>query len=441
MLNSFKQFGKQFSVQGFSSSFIAVVSTQIGGMILGYAVSIFLSNQLSEGQFGLWSYLFQSIIPIAIVLVLYGNHHFIVRELTQLVSLNQAKQAWAVFKQSIGWSLLILFAFGIFFLVSFPALIESQDFSFRGAFLTILIVGLFAAGRIRQSYQQVVGQSSISQIPERILLPLFFLIGTWGWLTFYKTELVVDEVLLIYTICFLTVILGSLTIIKKLRSTDNARTSTDKLEEKTHKTRKYFFLLGVVDIIDTNVDLILLKELAGFEEIAYFSVAKRISFLLNLILFSTNYTLFPTASALFSQGKKMLVQRQIYKIVKVNTVIASAGVVVLLLLKPWILGLFGDSYESEISWSLYGLLLFVQWINILLGVPSLVMNISGNEKYSLVVFLGGILLQIGLAVAFIPQFGIIGMAWVHLINTIFWNLTLGFVAKKKTGLNVTFLIQ
>jgi O-antigen/teichoic acid export membrane protein len=125
----------------------------------------------------------------------------------------------------------------------------------------------------------------------------------------------------------------------------------------------------------------------------------------------------------------------------VNTVIASAGVVVLLLLKPWILGLFGDSYESEISWSLYGLLLFVQWINILLGVPSLVMNISGNEKYSLVVFLGGILLQIGLAVAFIPQFGIIGMAWVHLINTIFWNLTLGFVAKKKTGLNVTFLIQ
>ncbi len=441
MQNPIKQFCKQFSVQGFSSSFIAVALTQIGGMILGYAVSIFLSNHLSDEQFGLWSYLFQSIIPIAIVLVLYGNHHFIVRELTQLVSLNRTKQAWRVFKRSITWSFLILFVFGIFFSVSFPVLIESQYFSFRDAVLTVLIIGLFAAGRIRQSYQQVVGQSGISQIPERILVPLLFLIGIWGWLTFNQTELFVDEVLLVYTICFVTVLLGSLTLVKKLSSYRGLQTSTEELEEKTVKTRKYFFLLGVVDIIDTNIDLILLKELAGFEEIAYFSVAKRISFLLNLILFSTNYTLFPTASALFAQGKKMLVQKQIYKIVKVNTVIASVGVVVLLLLKPWILGLFGDSYESEISWSLYSLLLLVQWVNILLGVPSLVMNISGNEKYSLVVFLGGILLQIGLAVVLIPHFGIIGMAWAHFINTIFWNLTLGFIAKKRAGLNVTFLFR
>jgi len=408
-------------------------------MLLGYIVSIQLTRLLTPTDFGVWSYIFQSVIPIGLVLVLYGNPHFLVRELVQLLAKKELKTAKKLLKESVLLSSIVFLIVGLIMFLSGDLIFGGSGLGWLGTIIVIVVTGLLAVGRIRQSFQQVIAQSGISQIPERVVLPTLFLVSLFVLGTYMGQVFELELVLQVYVVCVAIAVGVGFTVLKPLQTVVSDQIVGKGQQPKTRKTRKYFFLLSVVDIIDTNIDLILLKYLVGFEEIAFFSIAKRISFLLNLILYSTNYTLFPIASSWLTEGRREELQQRIFKVVKINTLIATLGVIVLLVLKGWILNFFGERYATEIGFALYGTLLLIQWVNVILGLPGLLLNISGNERYSLVVFTVAIILQIVLSIWLVPLYGIIAMALVHLINTLFWNVSLGMIAKRKTGLRATFL--
>jgi O-antigen/teichoic acid export membrane protein len=209
---------------------------------------------------------------------------------------------------------------------------------------------------------------------------------------------------------------------------------------KEKVSRKHFFLLSLVDIIDTNIDLFLLKTFEGFEEVAFYSVAKRIASLVNMILFAANYSFSPIANKLLAMGSVDVLQAKIYKIVRLNIALGTVLIAVLLILKRPILSLFGEVYENHIGWDLYGLLLLSQWFNLALGMPGVLLNATGNERFALYTFTGCILLQALLAAWLLPVLGVVGMAGIYCFIILFWNVVLGVIAKRKTGVRSTFFI-
>lgn len=419
------------------SAFIMVGIVQVLGMGLNYGVNIWLANQFTVSEFGVWSYSFQTIILIFMAFALVGNPQFIVRETIR----NIASQRWdaikSTLKRSSGLSaiglivssLVLYFGAGFWYKTDVP----SSNFM-----LFLVLYGVtFSIGRLRQSYQQATGQNKYSQIPERIVQPIIF--GVIIIVFYMGADWGISDAIRVYSISSLIAVVGSFFFIKSISTLQKENASKSPIAVSRKKvTRKYFFLIAVVDIVDSSVDLYLIKQL-GFEEVAFYSVSKRIASLVQMILVASNFTFIPLLNQYFIQEDKTYLQKRIYKVVGLNIAIATLLVIALLISKDLLLGLFKSDYVEGVSWLLYFLALLAQWFNIALGMPGAILNVSGNEKVTFYTFSCAILLQLILGQWIIPFYGMEGMAFVYVVNTIFWNLTMAIIARRKTGLKSSFL--
>lgn len=427
----------------YSITFLSVAGTMVAGMALNYGIGALLSNRMSVADFGIWSYTFQTIMMVLIVVGLYGNGNFLMRELIKHISTGNFQQSQKVLKASVGYSLLFTLIAIVLYILARNALYTKDllDFRFFGGVAVAVLALTF--GRLRQAYQQATGQNSISQLPERVVQPVIFL----ALVLFYlgaDASWQLEDVIVMYAIASGIAFAVGLFPLKKLNKLPEfaeqgieEHTNTDTKEKVS---RKHFFLLSLVDIIDTNIDLFLLKTFEGFEEVAFYSVAKRIASLVNMILFAANYSFSPIANKLLATGNKDALQAKIYKIVSLNIILGTALIAVLLLFKGPLLSLFGEVYEHRIGWDLYGILLLSQWFNLALGMPGVLLNATGNERFALYTFTGCILLQALLAAWLIPVLGVVGMAGIYCFIILFWNVVLGVIAKRKTGVRSSFFI-
>lgn len=427
----------------YSITFLSVAGTMVAGMALNYGIGALLSNRMSVADFGIWSYTFQTIVMVLIVVGLYGNGNFLMRELIKHISTGNFQQSQKVLKASVGYSLLFTLIAIVLYILARNALYTKDllDFRFFGGVAVAVLALTF--GRLRQAYQQATGQNSISQLPERVVQPVIFL----ALVLFYlgaDASWQLEDVIVMYAIASGIAFAVGLFPLKKLNKLSEfaeqgieEHTNTDTKEKVS---RKHFFLLSLVDIIDTNIDLFLLKTFEGFEEVAFYSVAKRIASLVNMILFAANYSFSPIANKLLATGNKDALQAKIYKIVSLNIILGTALIAVLLLFKGPLLSLFGEVYEHRIGWDLYGILLLSQWFNLALGMPGVLLNATGNERFALYTFTVCILLQALLAAWLIPVLGVVGMAGIYCFIILFWNVVLGVIAKRKTGVRSSFFI-
>ncbi len=427
----------------YSKTFISVGATMVGGMILNYGISALLSNQMSVADFGIWSYTFQTIVMVLIVIGLYGNGNFLMRELIKHIANKNVLMSKRVVRESLSFSVLFSAVAVILFFLARNTLYSEGLLDLR-FFAGVAIATLaLTFGRLRQAYQQATGQNAISQLPERIIQPSIFI----ALVVFYlgaDDSWLLEDVIVIYAVASGIAFAVGLLPLKRLIQLPDFKGSDAIQAENTvpnqKVSRKHFFLLSLVDIIDTNIDLFLLKTFEGFEEVAFYSVAKRVASVVNMILFAANYSFSPIANKLLATGKKDILQEKIYKIVRLNIILGSALVLVLILLKNPLLSLFGEVYKEGIGLDLYVLLLLSQWFNLALGMPGVLLNATGNERFALYTFTGCILLQALLAAWLIPILGVVGMAIIYCFIILFWNLVLGVMAKRKTGVRSTFFI-
>ena len=302
----------------------------------------------------------------------------------------------------------------------------------------LIVYGVvYSIGRLRQSYQQATGHNKYSQIPERIVQPVLFMIAIFFF--GINQEWTVDNVIVFYTFSSLVAVFGSLFFIKKLdKLILENRDATPVISNKKHVTRKYFFIISVLDIVDSSVDLYLIQEL-GFEEVAFYSVSKRIATLIQMLLVASNFTISPLINVHFIKGEKAKLQSRIYKVIGLNILLATLMMVGLLLTKDFLLGLFKAEYIEGVSFSLFFLTLLAQWFNVFFGMPGVLLAASGNERYASYVYGIAILIQLVAGKLVIPVYGVEGMALVYVVNTIFWNLAMAIIARKKTGLKSSFV--
>ena len=419
------------------SSFLVVGFVQAAGMGLNYGVNIWLTRNLTVKDYGIWSYSFQTLVMVFMAFALVGNPQFILRETVRNIAAHKWDSIRATLKRSIGLTsiAIIIGSLVIYFGATFW---YEKNIPSNFYLLFLLLYGItLTFGRIRQSYQQATGQNKYSQIPERVIQPMLFLLLIF--LLYEKSEMDSDGVIFYYGISSLIALGVSIFFIKKISLLEKENQSNTPLEKQKRKvSRTYFFLIAMVDIIDSNVDLYLIKSI-GFEEVAFYSVSKRIASILQMLLVASNYTFLPLLNQYFIKEDKKYLQKRIYKIVGLNIAIATVLFVALLVAKNFLLGLFDEKYVEGVSFTLYFLALLAQWVNLSLGMPGAILNVSGNEKYTLITFALAIVVQLVLGKWIIPLYGMEGMSFVYVVNTVFWNLTMAIIARKKTGLKSSYI--
>ncbi len=94
--------------------------------------------------------------------------------------------------------------------------------------------------------------------------------------------------------------------------------------------------------------------------------------------------------------------------------------------------LYGEQYRDV--YSLLVVLCFGNLVNAMTGSVSLVLNMTGNEKYCLMIASFSLLLNVILMTILVPVYGIIGAAWAIVVSVAISNICMAKIALDKTEL-------
>ncbi len=199
-----------------------------------------------------------------------------------------------------------------------------------------------------------------------------------------------------------------------------------------------FGAIGGVQIINSNLDILMIGALMGSLETGLYRAATSLAGIASFGLVVVNLVIMPKVAALHKSGDKKEMQDLLFRSVVMITLTALVGGLVLLFGGPLLLStLFGESY-ADAYWPL-AILAAGQFANAFFGPVALILNMTGLEKLTLLGVSFAAIANVGLNLALIPIYGIEGAAIATSSSLVLWNVALAIILKFKTGLNCTIV--
>ena len=198
-------------------------------------------------------------------------------------------------------------------------------------------------------------------------------------------------------------------------------------------TAKSLFVIIILLQTTQWVGQLILGVFGTPQEVAIFATAQRTAMLVSFVLISVNAIAAPKFAEAYKKGE----YDEIRKVAKISSRImffVSVPVVsIMLLFSSWLMGLFGAEFDrGEV---ILRILVIGQFVNVLTGSVGYLLQMTGNEKiFRDSVFISSLIMIFG-SVVFIPNFGIVGAAWVSTIAIATQNLLCVYQVKKKLGFN------
>ena len=94
---------------------------------------------------------------------------------------------------------------------------------------------------------------------------------------------------------------------------------------------------------------------------------------------------------------------------------------------------FGSEYEGSV-WILLMIIAVGQFVNVFFGSVGNVLNMTGNERFSLIGMILGLVTNVVLAVILIPKYHAVGAALSCSAGIIVWNITLAVFVKRQLNI-------
>lgn len=181
------------------------------------------------------------------------------------------------------------------------------------------------------------------------------------------------------------------------------------------------WLGSVLHLVLSWADTAMLSAWLTETDVAHYRAAFRLAALLTFTQFAVNALGAPTFGALHAAGDKPGLRRTVHRIGWLNTAVALPGLVVLWVLGPWLLSLWGPSFVREEAVTALGLLALAQALNALSGPVMYLLNMTGGERAGLAILGVSALVQLAVGYWLVPLHGLVGAAISAALGMVVWN--------------------
>jgi len=181
------------------------------------------------------------------------------------------------------------------------------------------------------------------------------------------------------------------------------------------------WLGSVLHLVLSWADTAMLSAWLTETDVAHYRAAFRLAALLTFTQFAVNALGAPTFGALHAAGDKPGLRRTVHRIGWLNTAVALPGLVVLWVLGPWLLSLWGPSFVREEAVTALGLLALAQALNALSGPVMYLLNMTGGERAGLAILGVSALVQLAVGYWLVPLHGLVGAATSAALGMVVWN--------------------
>lgn len=167
--------------------------------------------------------------------------------------------------------------------------------------------------------------------------------------------------------------------------------------------------------------------------IGIYNVCIKIATLTSFTLLAINSILAPKIAKSYNEGDEVLYKRLIRFSTKLNFLLSTIVIVIILIFSEFLLSIFGN--EFIIGKNILFILCIGQMINSFSGSVGVILQMIGQQKVYQNFVLIALVLNLILTLFLTPKYGGMGAATATVVSMAFWNL--GCAAYLKLKLNIT----
>jgi len=421
----------RFLFKGTLGSFLIKIITGF----LTLTTSVVLARTLGPKEYGLYSYAI-TVAAFLTIFATFGLPDFLTRQ----VSIYQTNGDFLYVKRLFRWSFIVVLIgttilFSVPFIISFLNVPLPDSLSFELFVFALVAVPLMSLLAVLSSVLRGLKLVLLAQMANGIIRPLVLLILVIVLFLIFegganaKTAIVCQliSLLIAFVVCFFFVINAT-----KEKNTNNCNLG----DKRWLLDLLPFFLIGLLQIINSRVDILVLGFFRESTSVGNYQVSLRLAELVSFILISVNGVFAPVVAELKTKNDLVMLQKMVTKSVRWVTCLALPLCLALFVFSTEILEfLFGSEYVAGDN----ALRIFVvgQFVNCLMGSVALLLNMSGHQSDTLRVTGLSAIINISLSLLLVPMYGINGAAIASVVSLVVWNVLLSFLATMRLGIHTT----
>lgn len=400
-------------------SSLKVLSIKILGVFVLFSLSMFLTNYFPPELVGQYDFVRTLLMIIGGLSVLgmdqsiiYYSGFFKTQD-----SLGSLKSTY--FKMLV----LIVLACGIFWVLNslIPNYFINNLFNKPEASLlfnkVILALSFYAVTFLNIDMLRALNKTILSELFRNIFRHLPFLFLAIYLVSTSNEAYLIDA----YLWSFASLAVISFIIIYKLILKSNLKDKVTNLSYRNIFLKSYPMAISAIAyFLMQSIDILLLAKYSTFDDVAYYSVAVKLSTISTLALLSINIIAGPKIAEFYSSKSIDKLRRLLKNSNRLILVLTLPVLIILSFFSKWILGLFGENYI--IAQNALLILLAGQFFNFLLGPLGVYMNMTGKQNKLQRILLLGLLINIVLNIIYIPKYGMIGAAISTVISMVCWKI-------------------
>lgn len=404
---------------------------------LGFALSIALARLLGTAEFGTYSYIIAWASLFAVV-ANRGLSELLVRE----VAVFKGEKQWPLLRGIISYGNRVSMGITLVACVGLSLLIWG-GFRPLGTdnamlpFLGLILAALLALNAHRQATLRGLGHTRVALVPEYAARPVLMLLLI-GVSVVFAQPLQSESAITLYVLAtFIALMIGAKLLSINLQKLDTGRDLQHHRQEWFSSSRHFLLIAGML-VINAQADKIMLGAMGFVDQVGLYSVAAQIASLAGMSLIAVNVAVSPSVVRYLKNGQLNDLQLLLTKSSRLALMTSSLMAVVLILLTPFMLSLFGSDFQLA-RFALW-ILITGQLINVLAGPCGTVLKMAGLEReLSLIVALSA-LTNVILNLILIPQYSINGAAMATAASLLVWNILSIALLHRRCGLTTTSFV-
>lgn len=421
---------------GIAKTFAGSFLLRILSILSTLAGSVILARVLGPEQFGIYAYVF-AIVAMLSLPAKFGLPTLIVRETAQGRSLEQ----WGRVKGIWRWSgMMIASTSSVIVLLGFLTVWLLGDMIpdvYRSTlYFGLILIPFWALGNARGAALRGLKRVVRGQLPETVIRPatlalLVLFLPLWGG------DRTAENAMLLHILAAMLAFTAGGFLLWLARPPEISGISPDL--SNSRQWLKAMFPLGLIAAMQTishQTDILMLGLYVPPEEVGIYKVVVSGAALSLLGLQMANLVIAPRLASYYAKEDGVRLQ----KLSSMGALLSSALTLPVALLFL----MFGEQVLSYVFGPVYAeghyplvVLTLGQMVNALFGSVGNLLNMSGNERLSLVCIVFATLINIALNIILIPYLGLMGAAFSTAVSVSSLNFMMWILAKKKVGVDAS----
>ncbi len=422
---------KQRLVKGAAGSF----GLRITATILNFLTGILLARLLGASGFGVYTYAFTWTQLLTLGSTL-GLDNLIVRE----VAIYRTKSFWSLTVGLLRWANQIAFVASVIIALSAIAIVwvfnlEANGEQFLTFCMAMALIPIDTLRNLRLSAMRGLHKIVMGLVPEWLISPMLLLIFTGCAYLLLGASLNAFWVSLMRVLAALVTLAIGIRLLSQVLPDDVTKAKPQYKYQVWLKSALPFMFMGSMYMIKSKTDLVMLGAMQGAKEVGIYFAVSRGAQLIEFVINAANGVLAPNIASLYAEGKIDKIQRVLIKSSR-SVLLASLPIIIaLVMFGHWYLSLFGREFvQGKIALII---LCIGQLTNVMAGSLDVLLNMTGNERYTLISRGGSTVLNVILNALLIPKLGLEGAAIATTSSAILMNVENTIWVRKKLGIYCT----